>query len=233
MGVRLSKTGQIVQIVALLIILCIGIINRDSIGAALNKPVNEDVILAAQQRSSNILNDKTVDSCVRLLKSGDLVVRTGTGISSYMLCTMNQYDKTYSHCGIVAIENGYPFVYHSIGGEDNPDARVRRDSANFFFSPYNNMGFGIARYDLNEAGVNKLLQKARQYYIEKRKFDMDFDLKTDDRLYCAELVYKALLSATGDSTYVRPTRVMGYTFVGVDNLYLSPHAKLICQIKFK
>src|SRR6185437_5283891 len=183
------KTWQIVQITALLILLCIGIINRDAIGAALTKPANADVILAAQKRSNNNLNNKTVDSSVRLLRSGDLVVRTGTGVSSYMLCTMNQYDKTYSHCGIVAIENGYPFVYHSIGGEDNPDARVRRDSANFFFSPYNNMGFGIARYDLNEAEVNKLLQKARQYYIERRKFDMDFDLKTDDRLYCAELVY--------------------------------------------
>src|SRR5205823_1030742 len=102
------------------------------------------------------------------------------------------YNKTYSHSGIVVIEDGKPYVYHSIGGEDNPDAVLRRDPASFFFSPLNNFGFGIARYDMADSTIGKLKGIVKQYYKEKIKFDLDFDLKTDDRLYCAEFVYKAV-----------------------------------------
>lgn len=196
-------------------------------------PVNQDVIADMTARRNNSWNRHAVDSGISLLRSGDIVMRTGIDVSSYLLAQMNQTNKTYSHCGIVMIENGYPFVYHSIGGEDNPDARLRRDSAVFFFSPYNNMGFGIARYDLTPVEIEKLGATARQFYREKRKFDMDFDLKTDDRLYCAEFVYKAVIAATGDSTYITPTSVLGYRFVGVDNLFINPHAQVIWQVKFK
>lgn len=196
-------------------------------------PVNQGVITDMVARRNNSWNRHAVDSGISLLHSGDIVMRTGIDVSSYLLSQMNQTNKTYSHCGIVMIEHGYPFVYHSIGGEDNPDACLRRDSAVFFFSPYNNMGFGIARYDLTPAEIEKLGAVARQFYREKRKFDMDFDLKTDDRLYCAEFVYKAVIAATGDSTYIRPTSVLGYRFVGVDNLFINPHARVIWQVKFK
>jgi len=182
---------------------------------------------------ADLWNKKSVDSAITLLQSGDLVVRSGKGTTSYMLMQMNQKDKTYSHCGIVVIENGYPFVYHSIGGEDNPDARVRRDSANYFFSPLNNFGFGIYRYDLEPENITKLENVVRQYYREKRKFDMDFDLKTDDKLYCAEFVYKAVNTAAADSAYIGITHAFGYTFVGIDDLFLNLHTHKIWEVKFK
>jgi hypothetical protein len=195
--------------------------------------VNKDIRNGMVARSQNSWNRRAVDSGISLLKTGDIVVRTGVDISSYMLSQMNRTNKTYSHCGIVMIEHGYPFVYHSIGGEDNPDARLRRDSASFFFSPYNNMGFGIARYDMTDSNISKLGKIVRQYYREGRKFDMAFDLKTDDRLYCAEFVYKAVNRATGDSTYIKPVTVLGYHFVGIDNLIINPHAHFIWQVKYK
>jgi len=198
-----------------------------------NKPVNQGTIDYMHERKNNAWNKKAVDSGISLLRSGDIVLRTGIDVSSYLLSQMNQSNKTFSHCGIVMIENGYPFVYHSIGGEDNPNARLRRDSAIFFFSPYNNMGFGIARYDLPADKITNLGTVVRQYYKEGRMFDMDFDLKTDDRLYCAEFVYKAVNAASGDSTYIKPTSVLGYRFVGVDNLFVNPHAHLVWQVKFK
>jgi hypothetical protein len=196
-------------------------------------PVNQEVKDNMAARRNNSWNRHAVDSGISLLHSGDIVMRTGIDVSSYLLSQMNQTNKTYSHCGIVMIENGYPFIYHSIGGEDNPNACLRRDSAVFFFSPYNNMGFGIARYDMQPAAIEKLGTISRQFYREKRKFDMDFDLKTDDRLYCAEFVYKAVIAATGDSSYIIPTSVLGYHFVGVDNLFINPHAQVIWQVKFK
>lgn len=197
------------------------------------RELDRDLKANNHNRTANPWNWKAVDSGRAMLQTGDLVLRTGADVTSHMLCQMNQQDKTYSHCGIVMIEDGYPFVYHSIGGEDNPDERLRRDSASFFFSPEHNNGFGIARYDMSSANIARLSQLVQQYYKERKKFDMDFDLRTDDKLYCAEFVYKAVDRAMLDTTYIRPVTLFGFTFVAVDNLFKNGHAKLICQIKYK
>lgn len=174
-----------------------------------------------------------VDSSAALLRSGDLVVRTGNDGTSYLLAQLNQKDKTYSHCGIVMVENGYPFIYHSIGGEDNPDEELRRDSAAFWFSPRYNLGFAIARYDLSDEQVKTLGTVVQQYYKQRKKFDMDFNLDSEDRFYCAEFIYRSLISAVNDPLFIQPTVLNGKRFVGVDDLFLTPHASVICQIRFK
>ena len=197
------------------------------------KPVNQSAIIDAQKRFTNPYNQKLVDSAVQLLQTGDLVLRTGADITSYMFTQMNRYDKTYSHCGLIILENGYPFVYHSIGGEDNPDQRLKKDSANFWFSPANNLGCAVVRYDADSLHIHSVSTIIRKYYNERKKFDMDFDLATDDRLYCAEFVYKVMNHAMSDSLFIKPEKLFGYTFVGVDNLFLNGHARFICQVRYK
>jgi len=186
-----------------------------------------------ERRNSNPWNNQAADSLVKTLKTGDLVMRTGNDVTSYMLCQLNQRNKTYSHCGLVMVEDGYPFVYHSIGGEDNPDERMRRDSARFFINPSNNLGFGIARFDLSPAQYDSLHAIVKRYYGRRPLFDMKFDLATDDKLYCAEFIYKAVAEATADSAFFSPTSVAGYTFMGVDDLFVNPHTKTICEIRYK
>lgn len=178
-------------------------------------------------------NTAMIDSAITMLKDGDMVLRTGADVTSYMLSQTNQHDKTFSHCGLVRIENGYPFVYHAIGGEDNPDEEVRRDSASAWFSPAGNLGLGIARFNLNSKGLRKLTDVVTHYYKEKRKFDMKFDLATDNRLYCAELVYKALLEASGNKLFCHPVSKFGYHYISVENLYRNKHTKLIWQVRYK
>jgi hypothetical protein len=196
-------------------------------------PVNKELLESTSKRQNDPRNRKMVDSAISLLRSGDIVVRTGNDVTSYMLCQMNQRDKTYSHCGIVMMEHGYPFVYHSIGGEDNPDAKLRRDSANFWFSPAHNIGFGISRLDIPAGKQDSFSAIVRKYYQERKKFDMNFDLATDERFYCAELVYKAVNQAVGDTQYLQPIHILGYTFIGIDDIFLSRHASTVCQIRFK
>ncbi len=188
---------------------------------------------ARLKAANDALNRAAIDSCIGLLRQGDMVVRSGRDVTSQMFMRFNQKDKTYSHCGIVMIENGYPFVYHAIGGEDNPDARLRRDSASFWFSTVYNMGLGIVRFDLPAAAQDSLKKIVRQYYKERRMFDMNFDLDSDDRLYCAEFVYKAITRAAADSAYLKPVTFFGYSFIAVDNLYQNEHAKLVCQVRYK
>ncbi len=182
---------------------------------------------------ANAWNARMTDSSVRLLRNGDMVLRTGADATSYMLRQMNLTNKTYSHCGIVMMEDGYPFVYHSIGGEDNPDEKLRRDSASSFFNPGYNERLGIARLDMAPPQIAALHTIVKRYYKAAIPFDLDFDLASDDKLYCAEFVYKAIREATDDTGYFSCTRLFSRTYVGVDNLYDKRHAKIICDIRFK
>ncbi len=181
----------------------------------------------------NKLNKHSVDTAISMLRQGYIVIRRGLGADSYMLAEMNRRDKTYSHCGIVMIENGYPFVYHSIGGEDNPDERLRRDSANFFFSPERNTHIGVVRYDFDSIAISSLRDIVTDIYKERPKFDLKFDLSTDERLYCSEFVYKAIARATRDTAYIPRSILLGKRIVGIDDLFMNDHATFIWQIKFK
>ncbi len=182
---------------------------------------------------ADISNKKIVDTAVSLLRSGYIVLRMGAGADSRMLAQMNQKNRSFSHCGIVMIEGGYPFVYHSIGGEDNPDERLRRDSAKFFFSPKHNTAVAVVKYDFSDDEVNKLMKVVQTYYAQRPRFDMKFDLKSDDKLYCAEFVYKAVNKAVNDTAYITTTTAAGYTFVGIDDLFVNPHAHIVWQTAFK
>jgi hypothetical protein len=181
---------------------------------------------------SDDINKQFVDSGVAMLQNGNLVLRMGLGADSHLLAQINQRDKSYSHCGIVVIEHGYPFVYHAIGGEDNPDARLRRDSASFFFSPQNNTRIAIVHLDLTAQQLLVLDTVVHNYYRARPKFDLQFDLATDDKLYCSEFVYKAMNKATHQS-YIGLTTAAGHRFVGIDDLFLNSHAQLTWQAKFR
>ncbi len=186
-----------------------------------------------QARQDNPVNARHIDSVIHLIRSGDLALRTGADATSVMLRQMNLTNKTYSHCGIVMIENGYPFVYHSIGGEDNPDAKLRKDSAVTFFTPVSNERLGIARLDLSGPQIDKLHAIVGRYWHAGVPFDLDFDLASNDKLYCAEFVYKAVSEATGNPAYFHLTHLLKRTYVGVDNLYEAPHARIICDVRYK
>lgn len=198
------------------------------------KDGNMPVALAIKNKQQNIRwNEHAIDSAVSLLKEGNVVLRMGTGVHSRLLAQMNRHNKSYSHCGIVMIEGGYPFVYHSIGGEDNPDARLRRDSAKQFFSQAYNTAIAIVGYTFSPGQEHSLKNIVHNYYSKRPRFDLQFDMGTDDKLYCTEFVYKTITTATEDTAYLPTESVISRRFVGTDNLYVNSHASLVWQVKFK
>lgn len=156
------------------------------------------------------------------LRAGDLVVRSGRSFFSNELRKYSKRDKRYSHCALVTIgPGGKRYLLHSIGGSDNPDQVIRCDSVFWFLNPKEVSGFGIYRYDLPAHELAAIDSLARQYYREKRMFDMKFNLADDDRLYCAEFVYKVVTQATGNREMLSLTRQREKIYVGVDDLYLN------------
>ncbi len=198
----------------------------------------EDVKIISSQNDS-LLREKRIDSAFiqidqskKLIVSGDLILRTGKDFTSDAMKSLSLHDKTYSHCGIASWENDTLFVYHALGGDFNPNQKIRRDTFEMFCNPYENKGFGIFKYKINKYQQEKVIQIAKQFYSAGVMFDMKFDLTTDDRMYCSEYVFKTVERATSHAVLFPTTTLNGIQFVAIDNLFYNSYCKEVKRIVF-
>jgi hypothetical protein len=168
------------------------------------------------------------------IKTGDLMLRHSTGFSSDIFMQSSKREAKFSHSGM-AIRNpdGTVYVYHMLGGVDNPQFNLKKDSLQAWCSPVFAQSFAIYRYDLSDAERGIIDSMARYYYKSNLTFDMDFDLKTDDRMYCSEFIYKMLVLATKNKNYIPLSVENGKPFVGIDDLYLNPNSKKLLEHEHK
>ena len=187
-----------------------------------------------------------------LLKEGDLVVRLNRDPASQFIRNFNRHDKKYSHAGIVLFEQGYPYVYHIVNGEENPDERLRKDSLSRFCDPGINKAYGIFRYNLDSGELGKIKETIHSWYAKGVRFDSAFNLKTDDRMYCSEMISKALTRATHQRIQIETTKIntteamlfsehahLPFTYtsrlqiISIDDLYMNPYCHLIKGYSFE
>lgn len=174
-----------------------------------------------------------IDNVRKMIRSGDLVVRTGNDFTSESLRSLNQRDQTYSHCGIASIENDSLFIYHALGGDFNPDQKIRRDLLDVFTEPSSNRGFGVYRFDLSPTDINSLMVTVKKLHTMGIMFDMKFDLASNDHMYCAEFVYKSYLLGTHGKLQFNTSHIGKFAFIGVDDIFLNTHCHQQMKILFK
>jgi hypothetical protein len=61
---------------------------------------------------------------------------------------------------------------------------------------------------------------------------MKFDLNSDDRLYCAEMVYKAFSRTFETDTFFETTNHKGFKYVSTDNIFINKDAQLLCHMVY-
>lgn len=174
----------------------------------------------------------SIHSNETIVMQGDIIMRTGRDFTSETMRNLCTNDKTYSHCGIASFENDSLFVYHAIGGEWNPDQKLRRDPFDFFCNPFENRGFGIFRYKLTPGENQRLIGLVHKFYGEGIMFDMRFDLASDDRMYCTEFVYKLIEGASKNKISLSTTTLNHVRFVAPDNLFINPDCTEIKRVIF-
>ena len=74
------------------------------------------------------------------LKNGDLILRLNNDPTSQLIKQFNRKDKTYSHAGLLVMENNEPYVYHMISGDENPDGKMKKEKLEDFTNRKNNSG---------------------------------------------------------------------------------------------
>lgn len=176
---------------------------------------------------------KKIDSLKSQIRNGDIITRTGNDFTSENLRLMNVRDKTYSHCGIAFVENDTTFVYHAIGGDFNPNQTLKREMFETFVNPHENRGFGIYRFNQTEKENLQLKWLCNEYYRIQLPFDMKFDLKTDDKMYCAEFVGKTLELASDQNLKINRSKIQTFEFIGVDDIILQNGSIKITSLVYK
>ncbi len=154
---------------------------------------------------------------VENIQSGDLALRKGNDITSNMLSQLNTKDKRFSHIGICFVESGKAFVYHSLGSEFGEAEYIRKDADEVFFNQKNNMAAAYATTRFSAAEKDSLHRLLQKWYHQKIPFDMNFNLETDDSLYCSEMVTKALMKVVPNLN-IPFTDTLGRQYFGVDDI---------------
>ncbi len=177
-------------------------------------------------------NYRLIKQLQPLLQSGDMIFRNGNDEVSRAARRFNRKDTSYSHCGLLFIENDTPFVYHALGGRYNPSQELMRQPLDSFCNPAENNAIAVYRYPLNPAQQAKLRQAVSAYYRSGLKFDLFFNFRSDDKMYCAEFVFKSLNRSVDSAltSYVRTDTIpFGVT---TDDLFLHPDSRLIKKERF-
>jgi Permuted papain-like amidase enzyme, YaeF/YiiX, C92 family len=173
-----------------------------------------------------------IEDAKKYLQKGDMVVRMGGDYTSRNVVAYSAKDKRYSHCGFILEDGGQLYVYHIIPEERTGDDHIHRELLDSFANPNNNVRFGIYRFNLDAAEITKLDTIVKKYVAQGVRFDRQFDLETDDMLYCAEMTLKSIERATNKRINFKTLEFttgekQKYIYVPMDYLYLHPECKMI------
>ena len=126
------------------------------------------------------------------LQNGDLVFRKGRSVESQMVLFSDQ-ESDYSHVGIVYMIEGEAYVIHTVPDElESSIDYIKMEKIEEFFNSEKASKGSVLRTKTEYISFALLAaQKAKCFYDRKIIFDDAFDLKTEDKLYCTELVWKA------------------------------------------
>lgn len=195
-----------------------------------------------------------IDSLKRLAKDGDLIVRLTDDLVSEQVKLINEKDKSFSHAGIIFKINDTLRVYN-ISPDSLDKDEIKSEPLDSFLNPEKNISCALYRYDLTKKEITSLKNVLDSFKLKNITFDWQYNLATDNKMYCAELIDKSLAIATGDRITIHQTyipenmRKLVYHFfkkekvpdrviderkiITIDNLYLRPDCKLLMKIQLK
>jgi hypothetical protein len=154
---------------------------------------------------------------VELNDSAYLILRLGDGYFSNIFRRVSSEEKRYSHSGILhRVDDRYK-VYHIEANEFTGKGIVKDEPLESFIGHSREWAlYAIISPDPMKA---EIVRQARIFYESGIPFDLDFDLASDDKLYCSELVAKSINNAFGEELITPNLQIAGHFFYGLDDIY--------------
>jgi hypothetical protein len=130
-------------------------------------------------------NTLKIDNAI--LKNGDLVLRCGRSTESYAVYLADNNPK-FTHIGIICFENGNPYVIHAV---PHKNKFIKKEPLQQFLNTKYTSQFAIYRTNFSSDILNNVAKEAQIFYNKKYIFDNEYDLTSNTKLYCTELILKA------------------------------------------
>lgn len=165
-----------------------------AIGSGIQKLKKDDIQQSIIPEKTNA--DSMILEARQFVKDGDLVVRLNRDPLSNYIKNFNRREKKYSHAGFLFIEKGQPVVYHIVNGIDSAREYIKRESLADYCNPKENLSFGIFRFDISAKEIKELKTVIKNWQSKKIRFDHQFNLGSDEKMYCSEMISKAIRKAT-------------------------------------
>lgn len=124
-----------------------------------------------------------------------------------------------------------------------------------FLDTAKNLSGALYRYSLDSTEITALQEQIALYKQKDIRFDRVYELQTDDKLYCSEMIAKALAIATHDRIAIKqsfipkrmqrlmtaffkkqgatPKLISEYKIITLDNLYRHPACHLVMNFPLK
>lgn len=157
------------------------------------------------------------------LKDGDIVFRRGYGMDSIVAANFSNEEKRYSHAGVLVLENDKIYVIHSQESTRKGFDGVVKESLSSYLKEVKI--WAVYRY--LDVDKKKLLKHMKTALNKNIKFDMDFDLHTDDKMYCSEFIYKSFNAISVKPMIQASKRFMSKQYVTITDLYINKHTVLL------
>jgi len=126
-----------------------------------------------------------------------MVLRLGPSATSAALAEADRGE--FSHIAVVVTGGRGAAVVHTTTGEPgHPDAAQVESLQSYLRPDAASAALAIRADRLTEPQRQKVVQAALAFATRKVPFDYAFDLRTADKLYCTELVWRVFLSAGYD-----------------------------------
>jgi Permuted papain-like amidase enzyme, YaeF/YiiX, C92 family len=147
---------------------------------------------------NRVIYDQQVDWMLKHVrfKTGDLIFRRGKSFASQAVLLTDQNSR-YSHVGIISLINGRPFVIHSVPFEKgHGNDEIKCEKLESFVSFEKASRAAVYRVQgVSNAGLTNAVKWARKAFDMRVKFDEEYNLISDDKLYCTELIWKCYRAA--------------------------------------
>ena len=132
---------------------------------------------------------------------------------------------------------------------------IRYEIIDSFLNTRTNLKCALYRYDLSDSEKINVEAEFNKYHNKKVHFDKTYELKTDDKLYCSEMIYKVLKKVTNDRIIIEQSYIpqnmqhlisvyfkkynlnkniiSTRKIIAIDNLYNNPHCRLLMKFALK
>lgn len=172
---------------------------------------SENKKLVSQQPSREEQINSNLDSLRKTASNGDLIVRLGDDVLSYQIRFINETDQSYSHAGIIVVKDNQKMVAH-IAPDDSSKDLIHYIPLDSFITPSRNLECALYRYNFSADERQLFLRTIDSFQKATIHFDRKYDLITNDKMYCSEMISKALAIATKKRIFCRsipvPKRIL-------------------------